>query len=574
MTRKVILSILVFSLSMLAFCINGKTIGSGDTLPTRYLPFSLILEGNFDLEEFDFLRDDSKQKTYPTLENTPYYLRRHGDHYYSGYPVGPAILALPIYLIPVLSGLEPDSPHVDKLAKSAAALIAAFSVLFLFLALCYVTPTSWAAVFSLVYALGTCTLPISSQALWQHGPSQFFLTLMLYFFTRGEKDDRYIPWGSFALSASIAMRSSNALIALPISVLILLRYRRQWLRAALLFLPPVSLAGAYYLSVFGAPLPAFENIEMDLLSSFRQIPFFEGFYGVLFSPARGLFFFSPVLLFSVAGAISAFKTRHALTMSVAVGSLLVIMLVSKWFFWWGGHCYGPRLLADLAPLLCFCLHPLTDILTRRRLLMCAFVFLVLVSFAIQLLGAFKQDGRFDDHAKTDLVYASMLDPRNSPVFFYTADLFGKKRTSDGETRTKNLEQIPIMEILESPLDDGIEFLEINLKTDKQTYKQDDTLILQAEMINPHRPFAMNGYLVVKPDQGSPLFFNGLQYRRATDKSWFRWWSKALMPQTTSANIHVPLFGWKTGSYTWYFLVTDARLSSIRGRVATAFVIEP
>jgi lipopolysaccharide export LptBFGC system permease protein LptF len=42
------------------------------------------------------------------------------------------LLALPIYVIPVMAGMSPISPWVPTLEKLAATLITALSVLFLF----------------------------------------------------------------------------------------------------------------------------------------------------------------------------------------------------------------------------------------------------------------------------------------------------------------------------------------------------------------------------------------------------------------------------------------------------------
>ena len=42
---------IIFSLAMICYSANGKTIGSGDTLPARYLPFSILRRGSFYLDD-------------------------------------------------------------------------------------------------------------------------------------------------------------------------------------------------------------------------------------------------------------------------------------------------------------------------------------------------------------------------------------------------------------------------------------------------------------------------------------------------------------------------------------------
>jgi hypothetical protein len=69
---------ILFSVLLIVYLANGRTLGSGDTVPARYLPLSILREGNFDLDEFPFLY----------ARGTPYYLRRAKGHVVSDYPVG------------------------------------------------------------------------------------------------------------------------------------------------------------------------------------------------------------------------------------------------------------------------------------------------------------------------------------------------------------------------------------------------------------------------------------------------------------------------------------------------------
>jgi hypothetical protein len=64
-----------------------------------------------------------------------------------------------------------------ELEKLAATLITALSVLLLFFAIRRMAQDRIAWFIALIYAFGTSGFNISSQALWQHGPSQLFLTL-------------------------------------------------------------------------------------------------------------------------------------------------------------------------------------------------------------------------------------------------------------------------------------------------------------------------------------------------------------------------------------------------------------
>jgi hypothetical protein len=116
---------------------------------------------------------------------------------------------------------------------------------------------------------------------------------------------------------------------------------------------------------------------------------------VLVSPGRGLFVYSPVLLFSLAGIITVWLRGPTLWRALSLGPPMLVLLISKWLTWWGGYCWGPRLLADADPALCFFLYPITAHLDRRRLAKALFVVLALWSIAAHALGVLLYDGRWD-----------------------------------------------------------------------------------------------------------------------------------------------------------------------------------
>ena len=74
MKRLVAPSLLLFLAALTVYLANGRTIGAGDTFPAAYLPWSLLQQGNFDLDEFPALHDRTAVQIYPLLDGIPYYL--------------------------------------------------------------------------------------------------------------------------------------------------------------------------------------------------------------------------------------------------------------------------------------------------------------------------------------------------------------------------------------------------------------------------------------------------------------------------------------------------------------------
>jgi hypothetical protein len=169
--------------------------------------------------------------------------------------------------------------------------------------------------------------------------------------------------------------------------------------------------------------------------------FFDGLAGILLSPSRGLFIYSPVFALSLGGMYIAWRRSENLLykyMGVAVVS--VIVLYSKWGHWWGGWAFGPRLLADLTPLLTLLIVPVYQHLTASSVLRGTLYALAAVSIAIHALGAFgpgvwspggnPQSKRLWSWADGELAYRSRLwvhklvgtpRPRELPIASLSAD---------------------------------------------------------------------------------------------------------------------------------------------------------
>ncbi|MBI4636801.1 MAG: glycosyltransferase family 39 protein [Candidatus Rokubacteria bacterium] len=238
------LGTIVFSASLLIFISNGELLTSGDTLPARYLPLSILREGNFDLDEFPSLYADG----------IPYYLRFAQGHYVSDYPVGAALLALPFYVPSVLGGVSDASPFVGQLEKLSAATIVALSAALLYVTVRRITDPRMSLWIVTAYALGSSSFSTSSQLLWQHGPSQLAITTALYCLVRGLAERRWVALAGFPLAFAVIARPTNAFIVLALVAYVVLHHRRQAWGLLLSGLPPVLFHLWYNARYFDDPL--------------------------------------------------------------------------------------------------------------------------------------------------------------------------------------------------------------------------------------------------------------------------------------------------------------------------------
>ena len=135
---------------------------------------------------------------------------------------------------------------------------------------------------------------------------------------------------------------------------------------------PIGLWGIYDTAIFGTPLVLGYQYTADptwhaiLSTGFLSAswPTLNAVWGLTFSPFRGLFFGSPILLLAIPGLILLRRSSHRaewlVTLAVSIGFLLLVSASAQW---WGGWAAGPRYLIPMLP---FLIWPLTATLDRME----------------------------------------------------------------------------------------------------------------------------------------------------------------------------------------------------------------
>src|SRR5947209_5681922 len=286
-----------------------------------------------------------------------------GGHVISLYPVVLPVLIAPLYL-PAVAYLHLrgwTDARLDYVArvmeKLSASLVAALSASLLYLLLRRRAAAPIALLLTLAYAFGTTTWVISSQALWQHGMAELLVIGALLLLTGPCTAPRALAAG--LLCGLIAgNRPPDAILAAALGA-----YGLFWAgrRAALLAAAAALPMGLVLLYNLGVADRWAGGYGRSGDASFFQHDLLAGLAGLLFSPTRGLFVFSPFLLFL------ALSFRHlpqdrggrgerGLTLAVGAGVVLQLLLYAK-ADWRAGISWGPRFLTDLLPLLLWLLVP-------------------------------------------------------------------------------------------------------------------------------------------------------------------------------------------------------------------------
>ena len=350
-----------------------------------------------------------------TAANPYYYLipTRLPGVYANRYGLGAGLFAAPF-----VAAVYPFAPDLYQraspsllwhTAKVAAACAVAGSAVFLFLAaLAFVRPST-AAWLALAYGLGTCVWSSSSQTLWQHGPTELFLALGTFLLLR-ENRVRSAPWVGLSYTLAFACRPTAALAVAAAAVYYLVRDRRAFLGFAAGCLPVAVLLSVYNLHYFGqwvvlgqlggaaGKSPSLGAAAAQVAPTTASSPnpfgtsFASGLTGILLSPSRGLLVFSPAIGFLCWGMVRTWRDRtFAALRPVSIAAVAMCLVVARWYGWWGGWCYGYRLLVDAVTLLAFFAIPVAEEIRRRRILLLACGACLAWGFMVQVVGAFAYD---------------------------------------------------------------------------------------------------------------------------------------------------------------------------------------
>lgn len=314
--------------------------------------------------------------------------------------MGGAITAVPGFAIGqwMFGPLNRLPGILDRIAFTQGAVLVAMSASLLFLAWSRSVGIGSATVLTIAYAFGTCVYSTSSQGMWQHSATALYMGVAILILSRGS--DR--PADGYLLGLAMAMatlsRPTMGITAALLGVQLLLTDRRTFVRYTLAGLPFAAMLLYTNYTLLGSPWRFGQTVLVDHamektgVAKIWQTPILTGLAGLLVSPSRGLFVFSPFLLGVIPGAVLCWlnpQWRWMRSFSLAV--LATIVVESRHFDWWGGWSFGYRHLVDLSPMLVTLMLPLASWVGRNVRAGSLALILMLVSVGIQIVGVVSND---------------------------------------------------------------------------------------------------------------------------------------------------------------------------------------
>ena len=393
--KNALLSLAIFVAALFLYQSNGDTyIYTYDSAPNSLFVFNALENHRLDFDNF-------RGSYFFALGAGYAFVPGKDGRLTSLFPIGPAIVSAPLYLafdaqlhaqhlpLDITSiDFERVRLHYEKLA---ANVLAALAAVLLFLCARRLSGLGPALAVTLFFAAGTEMWTVGSQALWQHGPVNLVLLGMiaaLLAAIAAHPSRRTLWWLLLAgLCAGFlpVVRPTALVFLVAGGAFAALEFRRGALAfagGALVGLLPGILWNEF---AFGALTGGYVQNEHNYV--FGPAQFAGAVAGELVSPAKGLFVFTPLFVFSLVGLWRVMHLRTPQARLLLLLSAAAAALVLNYGFyvqWWGGTCFGERFLTDVAAVgALLVLYAIPSAWPARI----AFDLLLAASIAIQFVGA-------------------------------------------------------------------------------------------------------------------------------------------------------------------------------------------
>ena len=337
-----------------------------------------------------------------------------------------SFIVLPGYLI----GKAFNLAQVGTIAVVAIFAIANFWLIFLLAK--RLTQKTWASLMAAITFLFATPAFAYSGSLYQHHISTFLILVSIYIYQK-QKGFLGLSLIWFLVALSVPVDNPNLFMMAPIGIASLFRIinfktvkerievRIKWTLLATFATVIIPVSGFMYFNYlsYGSPfqlagtvasvkavdnsgkptLPSdvgTEDVNKILnpdLQTKSAVSFFdtrnalEGFYVHTISPDRGMTYYTPVLLLAILGMVLGFKKNKEIFNILVSVFAVNLLLYSMWGDPWGGWAFGSRYLIPSYAILAIFIGVVLAHWSKKYWIYAIFVPLLLVSFAVNTIGA-------------------------------------------------------------------------------------------------------------------------------------------------------------------------------------------
>ena len=247
--------------------------------------------------------------------------------------------------------------------------------------------------------------------MWQQSTSQLFNSIIVWLFVKGQKIETenssvLIFLSGFFVGLSFFCRLTNIIIVIVTTLYVLIKHRKIFFYFITGLSIPVILLFIYNLSVFNNIFGGYKDHHIFDISIKN---FFINISGLLISPNRGIFIYSPVFLFSLIGMIFVFsqyiskKNVNEIYVMFSLVVIFYLILLAGYKMWWGGWGFGYRFLCDIIPFLIVLIVPVIIEFANNKQKILEFIFIIfsIYSIGIQIIGVYFDDSTWSKYPDVD-----------------------------------------------------------------------------------------------------------------------------------------------------------------------------
>lgn len=291
-----------------------------------------------------------------------WYLKIANSNKLIKHPVGLSITLSPFFLLAHVTAGIFNSPQ-NGYSLLYQNFMSVGVLIYLFIGLCYLRKFLLFFFDEKTVALTLTAIVIGTNLLWyatfeglmSHAVSFSLLCICLYLFQRWltNSQQKHLLFFSIFFGLSVAIRP----LALTIGIYFLLwgiiskGGIKQFIEFIAPQIKPITIGSAVFFLIISVQLCYWKyitgqwyyNIYQDdehfVFSSPQIFPF-------LFSFRKGLFVYTPVMLFAIIGLMKLYRNNKAFFYSTLVIFCITVFLLSSWWAWSYGICWGMRPMID------------------------------------------------------------------------------------------------------------------------------------------------------------------------------------------------------------------------------------
>jgi hypothetical protein len=347
----------LFSLLFFAYCYVHQDYTGGTSTSRLDLLHALVVDRAFNIDRYHGNTSDKAL---------------FDGRYYSDKAPGTVLLALPGFLLG--HWMDPSGEEMNPMRSwrsggwlekswlataSSVGLITALGGLFFFLWLCRYVDEKTALISALAVFLGSAPFPYATM-LFSHALVVGLLVISLWLLERAKnlvppRQSRFQALAGFCAGFALASEFTAGIAVVGLFVLAALAGRRAvfWFSAGAV--PALLLIPAYSWICFGSPF----TLGYSHQAVFPEMK--QGLYGIgwpdgkiavklLFSPERGLLFWSPFFFLALWGYPELWRRSRALFWMALIIPVAQLVCISGYVWdWRAGWTLGPRYLSPVLP---------------------------------------------------------------------------------------------------------------------------------------------------------------------------------------------------------------------------------